>query len=105
MGIVVPGSGDDPRYRLSSTVGTTYPPARAPGLDVEAAKGYVEGGLRRALAIGGGQGPLCHWHALEPEQAQPKRGAGTHRRDKHQGGGRGEKAPNPRASASRWSGR
>jgi hydroxymethylpyrimidine/phosphomethylpyrimidine kinase len=33
---------------------------------VEAAKGYVEGGLRRALAIGGGQGPLCHWHGLEP---------------------------------------
>jgi len=29
-----------------------------------AAKRYVEGGLRRALAIGGGQGPLCHWHGL-----------------------------------------
>jgi hydroxymethylpyrimidine/phosphomethylpyrimidine kinase len=26
------------------------------------AKRYVEGGLRRALAIGAGQGPLCHWH-------------------------------------------
>jgi hydroxymethylpyrimidine/phosphomethylpyrimidine kinase len=27
------------------------------------AKRFVEGGLRRALAIGAGQGPLCHWHA------------------------------------------
>jgi hydroxymethylpyrimidine/phosphomethylpyrimidine kinase len=31
---------------------------------VVAAKAYVEGGLRHALAIGGGQGPLCHWHPL-----------------------------------------
>jgi hydroxymethylpyrimidine/phosphomethylpyrimidine kinase len=29
---------------------------------VVAAKGYVEGGLRQALAIGSGRGPLCHWH-------------------------------------------
>lgn len=31
---------------------------------VIAAKRYVEGGLRHALAIGAGQGPLCHWHPL-----------------------------------------
>jgi hydroxymethylpyrimidine/phosphomethylpyrimidine kinase len=31
---------------------------------VTAAKVYVEGGLRHALAIGAGQGPLCHWHPL-----------------------------------------
>jgi hypothetical protein len=24
----------------------------------------VEGGLIQSLAIGAGQGPLCHWHAL-----------------------------------------
>jgi hypothetical protein len=24
----------------------------------------VEGALRQALAIGGGQGPLCHWYRL-----------------------------------------
>ena len=29
---------------------------------IHAAKGYVEGGLRSSLAIGGGQGPLGHWH-------------------------------------------
>ncbi len=28
------------------------------------AKRYVEGGLRTSLAIGAGQGPLCHWHPL-----------------------------------------
>jgi hydroxymethylpyrimidine/phosphomethylpyrimidine kinase len=41
---------------------------RARGLEllpaVQAAKGYVDGGLRHALAIGAGQGPLCHWHPL-----------------------------------------
>ena len=31
---------------------------------VVAAKTYVEGGLRHALAIGRGPGPLCHWHPL-----------------------------------------
>jgi hydroxymethylpyrimidine/phosphomethylpyrimidine kinase len=31
---------------------------------VRAAKAYVEGGLRQALAIGAGQGPLCHWHVM-----------------------------------------
>jgi hydroxymethylpyrimidine/phosphomethylpyrimidine kinase len=52
------------------TLGAAITAGRARGLDLEAAvvaaKDYVEGGLRRALAIGGGQGPLCHWHALEP---------------------------------------
>jgi hydroxymethylpyrimidine/phosphomethylpyrimidine kinase len=53
------------------TLGAAITAGRARGLDLEAAvktaKRYVEGGLRRALAIGGGQGPLCHWHPLEPE--------------------------------------
>jgi hydroxymethylpyrimidine/phosphomethylpyrimidine kinase len=52
------------------TLGAAITVGRARGLALEAAvvaaKGYVEGGLRRALAIGGGQGPLCHWHPLEP---------------------------------------
>lgn len=30
---------------------------------VERAKLFVEGGLLHSLAIGSGQGPLCHWHA------------------------------------------
>jgi hydroxymethylpyrimidine/phosphomethylpyrimidine kinase len=43
---------------------------RALGANLEAAitaaKSYVEGGLRHSLALGSGQGPLCHWHeALE----------------------------------------
>jgi hydroxymethylpyrimidine/phosphomethylpyrimidine kinase len=50
------------------TLGAAITAGRARGLELEAAvlaaKGYVEGGLRRALAIGGGQGPLCHWHPL-----------------------------------------
>ncbi|MFM7550836.1 MAG: bifunctional hydroxymethylpyrimidine kinase/phosphomethylpyrimidine kinase [Cyanobacteriota bacterium] len=50
------------------TLGAAITAGRARGLELEAAvvaaKGYVEGGLRRALAIGGGQGPLCHWHGL-----------------------------------------
>ncbi|MFM9073561.1 MAG: bifunctional hydroxymethylpyrimidine kinase/phosphomethylpyrimidine kinase, partial [Cyanobium sp.] len=50
------------------TLGAAITAGRALGLELEAAvvaaKGYVEGGLRRALAIGGGQGPLCHWHGL-----------------------------------------
>ena len=53
------------------TLGAAITAGRARGLALEAAvlaaKRYVEGGLRRALAIGGGQGPLCHWHALGPE--------------------------------------
>jgi hydroxymethylpyrimidine/phosphomethylpyrimidine kinase len=31
-------------------------------LALRAAKQFVEGGLLHSLAIGGGQGPLCHWH-------------------------------------------
>ncbi|MGL6135410.1 MAG: bifunctional hydroxymethylpyrimidine kinase/phosphomethylpyrimidine kinase [Prochlorococcaceae cyanobacterium] len=38
---------------------------------VMAAKRYVEGGLRHALAIGSGQGPLCHWHASLALSADP----------------------------------
>jgi hydroxymethylpyrimidine/phosphomethylpyrimidine kinase len=53
------------------TLGAAITAGRARGLDLEeavvAAKRYVEGGLRRALAIGGGQGPLCHWHPLESD--------------------------------------
>jgi hydroxymethylpyrimidine/phosphomethylpyrimidine kinase len=51
------------------TLGAAITAGRSRGLELEAAvvaaKGYVEGGLRRSLAIGGGQGPLCHWHPLE----------------------------------------
>jgi len=49
------------------TLGAAITAYRARGLGlseaVQAAKAYVEGGLRQALAIGAGQGPLCHWHA------------------------------------------
>jgi hydroxymethylpyrimidine/phosphomethylpyrimidine kinase len=40
--------------------------ARGVGLHhaVEQAKRFVERGLRFGLAIGSGQGPLCHWHPL-----------------------------------------
>jgi hydroxymethylpyrimidine/phosphomethylpyrimidine kinase len=47
------------------TLGAAITAYRARGLPlaeaVVAAKGYVEAGLRGALAIGAGQGPLCHW--------------------------------------------
>lgn len=47
------------------TLGAAITAGRARGLVLEeavvAAKGYVEGALREALTIGGGQGPLCHW--------------------------------------------
>lgn len=47
------------------TLGAAITAGRARGLALEAAvvaaKRYVEGCLREALAIGGGQGPLCHW--------------------------------------------
>jgi len=47
------------------TLGAAITAYRARGLPlpeaVQAAKGYVEAGLRGALAIGAGQGPLCHW--------------------------------------------
>ncbi|MEB3234431.1 MAG: bifunctional hydroxymethylpyrimidine kinase/phosphomethylpyrimidine kinase [Cyanobacteriota bacterium] len=52
------------------TLGAAITAQRARGLQlaeaVSAAKRYVEGALRGALAIGGGQGPLCHWHASGP---------------------------------------
>ncbi|MFN7678288.1 MAG: hydroxymethylpyrimidine/phosphomethylpyrimidine kinase, partial [Cyanobacteriota bacterium] len=53
------------------TLGAAITAGRARGLALEeavvTAKAFVEGALRRALAIGGGQGPLCHWHGLEPD--------------------------------------
>ena len=49
------------------TLGAAITAYRARGLAladaVQQAKRYVEGGLRASLAIGAGQGPLCHWHA------------------------------------------
>jgi hydroxymethylpyrimidine/phosphomethylpyrimidine kinase len=51
------------------TLGAAITAYRASGLAmaeaVVAAKQYVEGGLRRALAIGAGQGPLCHWRPAQ----------------------------------------
>jgi hydroxymethylpyrimidine/phosphomethylpyrimidine kinase len=48
------------------TLGAAITAGRARGLTLESAvveaKLFVEGALRQALAIGGGQGPLCHWH-------------------------------------------
>jgi hydroxymethylpyrimidine/phosphomethylpyrimidine kinase len=48
------------------TLGAAITAQRALGLPLSeaviAAKRYLEGGLRTALAIGAGQGPLCHWH-------------------------------------------
>jgi hydroxymethylpyrimidine/phosphomethylpyrimidine kinase len=50
------------------TLGAAITAGRARGLELEAAvaeaKAYVEGALRQALAIGGGQGPLCHWYRV-----------------------------------------
>ena len=50
------------------TLGAAITAYRARGLAlldaVRVAKDYVEGGLRHSLAIGAGQGPLCHWHPL-----------------------------------------
>jgi hydroxymethylpyrimidine/phosphomethylpyrimidine kinase len=50
------------------TLGAAITAGRARGLALEPAvleaKAFVEGALRQALAIGGGQGPLCHWHRL-----------------------------------------
>ncbi len=49
------------------TLGAAITAYRARGLAladaVQQAKRYVEDGLRASLAIGAGQGPLCHWHA------------------------------------------
>ena len=48
------------------TLGAAITAYRARGLALSEsaaqAKRYVEGALRQALAIGAGQGPLCHWH-------------------------------------------
>lgn len=47
---------------------------------IQTAKAFVAGGLRHALAIGGGQGPLCHWHqVLDPAALAPVHSHGTHR--------------------------
>jgi hydroxymethylpyrimidine/phosphomethylpyrimidine kinase len=50
------------------TLGAAITAGRARGLPlpqaVQVAKTYVEAGLLHALAIGKGQGPLCHWHPL-----------------------------------------
>ncbi len=50
------------------TLGAAITASRARGLPlrqaVQAGKDFVEAGLRHALAIGSGQGPLCHWHPL-----------------------------------------
>jgi len=60
------------------TLGAAITAWRARGLPlaeaVLAAKAYVEGGLHHALAIGAGQGPLCHWHPL----LQPLSGSAPH---------------------------
>jgi hydroxymethylpyrimidine/phosphomethylpyrimidine kinase len=57
------------------TLGAAITAYRALGLPlpeaVVQAKRYVEGGLRRALPIGHGHGPLCHWHSYGCERAQP----------------------------------
>jgi hydroxymethylpyrimidine/phosphomethylpyrimidine kinase len=50
------------------TLGAAITAMRARGLplleSVQRAKTFVEQGLRGSLAIGAGQGPLCHWHPL-----------------------------------------
>ena len=50
------------------TLGAAITALRARGLPlldaVQQAKTYVEQGLRKSLAIGAGQGPLCHWHPM-----------------------------------------
>jgi len=55
------------------TLGAAITAQRALGLPlaeaVTAAKRYVERALRASLAIGRGQGPLCHWHVAVPTPA------------------------------------
>ena len=50
------------------TLGAAITALRARGVPlleaVQQAKRFVEQGLRVGLAIGSGQGPLCHWHPL-----------------------------------------
>jgi hydroxymethylpyrimidine/phosphomethylpyrimidine kinase len=57
------------------TLGAAITACRSRGLPLrpalQAAKAYVEGGLRHALPIGQGQGPLCHWHPLLATRATP----------------------------------
>jgi hydroxymethylpyrimidine/phosphomethylpyrimidine kinase len=52
------------------TLGAAVTALRAKGVPllaaVQQAKTFVEHGLRVGLAIGSGQGPLCHWHPLLP---------------------------------------
>jgi hydroxymethylpyrimidine/phosphomethylpyrimidine kinase len=56
------------------TLGAAITAERARGLPlteaVIEAKRYVEGALRSSLAIGAGQGPLCHWHGYGAERSQ-----------------------------------
>ena len=51
---------------------------------VSAAKRFVEGGLRHSLAIGSGQGPLCHWH--RQLGADPAAGSASPAHDQHRTG-------------------
>lgn len=56
------------------TLGAAITAQRAHGLPLREAvikaKRYVEGGLRNSLAIGAGQGPLCHWHPYAAGRSQ-----------------------------------
>jgi len=58
------------------TLGAAITAGRARGLALQEAvaqaKRFVEGGLRRSLAIGHGQGPLCHWFQLVDASATPE---------------------------------
>ncbi|MEB3184552.1 MAG: bifunctional hydroxymethylpyrimidine kinase/phosphomethylpyrimidine kinase [Cyanobacteriota bacterium] len=51
------------------TLAAAITAGRALGLDLDdavvMAKNYVQAALSGALAIGAGQGPLCHWHTLQ----------------------------------------
>ena len=55
-----------PTHGSGCTLGAAITAGIARGLPLSlalrAAKQFVEGGLLHSLAIGGGQGPLCHWH-------------------------------------------
>jgi hydroxymethylpyrimidine/phosphomethylpyrimidine kinase len=50
------------------TLGAAITAERAKGQSlveaVRTAKTFVQHGLHKGLAIGSGQGPLCHWHPL-----------------------------------------
>ena len=49
---------------LSAAIAANLALGKSLDAAVRDAKGYVTEGLRRALRIGGGQGPICHYHAL-----------------------------------------